>query len=228
MLKRLDPGRAEDEFPDSPKMLYRQLYYQALDLITLSINDRFNQPGYKIYQQLEDLLLKAIHKEDFESSLSVVSSFYSSDINQDQLRLHLTVLASNFSSRSFPTAMDNIDCVRKMTVKERELIGEVCNVLQLLLVMPSTNAISERSFSALRRVKTYLRNSMSQERLNHLLVLHVHKNLTDSMDLIAVANEFVSLSSHRQSIFGTFTQADILPVGHCGRCKASLKCTSCK
>ena len=48
--------------------------------------------------------------------------------------------------------------------------------------MPATNAISERSFSALKRVKTYLRSTTGEGRLNHLMLLHVHKELADSID----------------------------------------------
>ena len=70
--------------------------------------------------------------------------------------------------------------------------------------MPATNAVSERSFSALRRVKSYLRSTMTQSRLNNLMVLHVHKERTDCLDIVAVANDFVSASEHRSSIFGTF------------------------
>ena len=40
-------------------------------------------------------------------------------------------------------------------------------------VDPASNATSERSFSALRRVKTYLSSTMTQCRLNNLMVLHV-------------------------------------------------------
>ena len=71
--------------------------------------------------------------------------------------------------------------------------------------MPATNATSERSFSALRRVKSYLRSTMGEERLSNLLMLHVHKDLTDSLDLLEVANSFVSDSEHRRRIFGKFT-----------------------
>ena len=76
--------------------------------------------------------------------------------------------------------------------------------MQLLLVMPATNASSERSFSALRRVKTYLRTTMTQERLNHMMVLHVHKDSTDSLDLKKAVNEFISCSEHRTGIFAKF------------------------
>ena len=73
----------------------------------------------------------------------------------------------------------------------RLLFSELVNVLKLELVMSATNATSERSFSALRRLKTYLRSTMTQERLSHLMILHVHKETTDIMNLETVANESV-------------------------------------
>ena len=45
---------------------------------------------------------------------------------------------------------------------------------------------------------------MGQQRLNHLLLLHVHKYYTDKLDMVAVANRFVEFSSHRLAIFGKF------------------------
>ena len=76
----------------------------------------------------------------------------------------------------------------------------VCLAFQLLLVMPETNATSERSFSALRRIKTYLRSTMSQARLNHLMVLHYHQDFTDSLDIKLVANDFISAHESRMKI----------------------------
>ena len=58
--------------------------------------------------------------------------------------------------------------------------------------MPASNATSERSFSALRHIKTYLRSTMGQERLNNLMLLHIHKEITDDLDLKDVATEFIS------------------------------------
>ena len=68
--------------------------------------------------------------------------------------------------------------------------------------MPATNATSEPSFSALHRVKTYHRSSMGQMRLNNLMVLHVHKDLTDRLDLNEVGNEFVGNKEVRMRLFG--------------------------
>ena len=45
--------------------------------------------------------------------------------------------------------------------------------MKLVLVMAATNTTSERSFSALHRVKNYLSSTMSKQRLNNLMMLHV-------------------------------------------------------
>ena len=66
------------------------------------------------------------------------------------------------------------------------LFSEVATVLKLTLVMPATNALSEMSFSALRRIKNYLyRSTMTQKRMN--------KEDADNLNLIDVANELCHL-----------------------------------
>ena len=42
---------------------------------------------------------------------------------------------------------------------------------------------------------------MIQSRLKHLLILQVHNDAIDSLDLIACANEFVSANERRCSVF---------------------------
>ena len=49
------------------------------------------------------------------------------------------------------------------------LLSQVILVMNLILVMPAMNASSERSFSAIQSVKSYLRSTLTQERLNHLM-----------------------------------------------------------
>jgi hypothetical protein len=69
--------------------------------------------------------------------------------------------------------------------------------------LPSSSCTAERSFSSLRRLKTYLRSTMSAERLNSVVLLHTHKDLTDSLDIKALLQEFVEANDTRQSISGT-------------------------
>ena len=75
--------------------------------------------------------------------------------------------------------------------------------------MPATNAESERSYSALRLLKSYLRSTMSQRRLNHLILLKVHKSHVDSLNLVEVANDFITGHDHRKYVFSTkFEESD--------------------
>ena len=50
--------------------------------------------------------------------------------------------------------------MQSLSVTEREFISEVIFVVNLVVLAPATNAISERSFSALKRLKTYMRATM--------------------------------------------------------------------
>ena len=52
--------------------------------------------------------------------------------------------------------------LRSLTIGERMFFGQLCCVANLILVMPATNAVSERSFSTLRQVKSSLRATMNQ------------------------------------------------------------------
>ena len=85
---------------------------------------------------------------------------------------------------------------------QTSLIGHVTKLMELILVMPATNATAERSFSALRWVKSYLRSTMLQERLNYLMLLHVHRDETDKLCLKGSINEIVGDSVHRSNFFG--------------------------
>ena len=72
------------------------------------------------------------------------------------------------------------------------------------MVMPATNAASELSFLVLCRIKYYLRSTITQQRLNHLMILNIHKEALDDMDLKSIANEFVQGNEHRLSVLGNF------------------------
>ena len=74
------------------------------------------------------------------------------------------------------TMHDIIECIKTLSTVQRSMIYEVITIVDLLLVMPASNAMSERSFSALQRIKSYLRLTMTQQRLNSLMILHVHKD----------------------------------------------------
>ena len=71
-----------------------------------------------------------------------------------------------------------------------------------MLVMPATNAVRERPFSALKRLKTYLRSTTGEARLSHLMLLFVHKELADGIDMVEVTN--LRMTSGASTCSGSF------------------------
>lgn len=200
---RFEEGSAVGHHPDTPQDLYRRDYFECLDLIVACIRDRFDQPGYRILKNLENLLLKATRSEDYDSELEFVLDYYKDDLQPSILRTQLELLASTFTEQT-PTLKEIWDHFKDLSLAQRDIMSEVCVVIKLLMVMPATNAVSERSASGVRRIKTYLRSTMSQLRFNNLLVLHVHKDRADQLNLKTCLNEFVSGSDHRIHLFGSF------------------------
>ena len=128
-------------------------------------------------------------------------SFYEDDFDRATLLAQLQLFRTNFPVEQKKTIHDIVSVMQGMSVGERAMLSEVVKLVRLLLVMPATNTVSERSFSAMRRIKTYLRSTMLQERLNAAMTLHIHKDLTDSLDLKSLSNDFVAKSDYRKSKF---------------------------
>ncbi len=61
----------------------------------------------------------------------------------------------------------------------QEMFSEVDKLLRLYLTVPVTTTTAEWSFPVLRRIKTYLRSTMSESRLNNIMLLHEHKDFCD-------------------------------------------------
>ena len=80
------------------------------------------------------------------------------------------------------------------------LISEVLEVVKVILTVPVTNAVSERSCSTLHRFKFYLRSSMTQELISFCLIIATHKEKIDKLKLVEVTNQFCFENEHRFSI----------------------------
>ena len=81
------------------------------------------------------------------------------------------------------------------------LLSEVHKVLKIYLTIPIANA--EKCFSALKRIKTYLCNLMTEECLKNCMILHVHREKkNDQHNLGVIAKEFIN--DRRKFYFGNF------------------------
>ena len=75
------------------------------------------------------------------------------------------------------------------------MIPEVLSLMKLIIVSPATNAIIEKSFSALKSLKTACWSTMSDPRLNNLVILHIKRDILPST--VDIVNEFFDRSEYR-------------------------------
>ena len=54
-------------------------------------------------------------------------------------------------------------------------LPEIHKLMNLILIIPIAKASVERSFSALKRIKNYLRSSQSEERISNLTLISIRK-----------------------------------------------------
>ena len=75
--------------------------------------------------------------------------------------------------------------------------NNIFSLLTTLAVLPVTSCEAERCISCLRRLKTYLRSSIGQDRLTGLALLHIHDI---PIDIDQVIEEFALLYPRRMKL----------------------------
>jgi len=205
--KRIEIGEGECYHVDDVEDYYRLQYFEAIDLAVAGITNRFDQPGYTIYSNLESLLVKAANQNDYSAELEQVASFYE-DFDTPLLETQLHIFSSKYADATSKVSLKEIlDYLRILTEDQRIFFSQVNHLAKPILVMPASNAASERSFSTMRKIKNYLRNSMGQVRFNNLMILNIYKAELDALDLTCIAREFVHCQGkkeHRYKFLVTF------------------------
>ena len=187
---------------ETAEACYRAQYFDAIDTVVSTTKDRFDQPDYQIYANLEKTLLNGAMNKDIDETLVLLREHYENDFDFPQLKIQLESLSSSFKDGSSDlNLMDIVRHLQNLSHAQHLLLSQVFKLAQYCLVMPASNATSERAFSAMRRIKTYLRNTMSENRLNHAMCLSVHREMLDALDLKLVMNDFIDNVDRRKQVF---------------------------
>ena len=99
----------------------------------------------------------------------------------DQAKLH-TELSLIYENPEFKGCCGALALYQLlMSYNLQDTFSETVGLLNIIITTPMTTSEAERCFSTLKRIKTFLRNSMGQERLNALAMLSMERKLVLSM-----------------------------------------------
>ena len=158
---------------------------------------------------METPLLNGLQDVEVKEQLQLLQCHFEGDIDCLELSAQLPIFRILLNNGDgIVNFHDILNSVKALKPEQRCLISSVISVCKLILVNPATTATAERTFSLARRLLTWLRSKMGQKRFNNLALLHFHKERTDAIDIISVANDFI-INATRASNFGKFTAADL-------------------
>ena len=152
-----------------------------------------------------------LHAFDCEYSIPDEIFLYSKDVKIDKLKIQIQMLPDLLKSCNQANPSQTINSVTTLRTlcdlmnsmeSSKTMLSEVFQLLRIILTIPITSATAERTFSTMRRLKNFLRSTMSQTLFNNLKLLHVHKDKTDQIDLHNIANQFINVNSRRKNFFG--------------------------
>lgn len=181
-------GEAAAHAPAASVDYFRGEFFKILDTADVQFRERFHQKSLEVLQKLENVLITG--KTD-----SIVDQY--PEINRRMLDVQLAMFKLK---NTYTSSTEAADILRGMLPEVRGLFDQVEVLVMLLLVVPTSSAEAERSFSALRRLKTWLRHCM-----NNVAVCHIHQERTDALDRKKLCQEFISATDRGQHVFGSVT-----------------------
>ena len=132
-----------------------------MDGLSSSLRDRFNdKPSFFA-------LLSTLPPND-PSDIDEIENLYSLDNLFNEVRFWRNSLSPQVNQESLSELL-----------LSAQAYPSVRNVIQIIMTLPATTVETERSFSCMRRVKTWLRSAMTSDRLSDLCVLHCHQERVD-------------------------------------------------
>ena len=174
------------------------------------MNARFNQEGFHTVAQIEHLLISAVNGEEINenwTSLDIFKQFNEQTLQAELVSLP-TFLKMYNEDNSVPitkvTMMSTICDILNHKPSFKKLCPNVHTIMLYYNTIPLSSATAERTFSSMRRVKTWLRSRMRANTLTNSLFATIHKERFDLVNTEQIAREFVLRSSQRMNFFGQF------------------------
>ena len=115
------------------------------------------------------------------------------NLNSEELMIEIPLVKRVLSKES--DLQDLSDALLEL-VPLRSAFPNVVKRFQIGMTISVSTAKCERTFSALKRIKSFLRTTMSEERLTNLAILSIERDLSDSMDFEQVVEHFAK-KDHR-------------------------------
>ncbi|MCH83259.1 zinc finger MYM-type protein [Trifolium medium] len=188
-------------------------HHYRVDLFNAIIDYQLNELNSRFSEQATELLVlsAALNPNDAFKSYNVdeiynlVEKFYPSDFSTQEM----TQLEYELQHYEF-------DVLKDVNFQMLSTVGELCQklvksgksnsyplidrVLRLVLTLPVSTATTERAFSAMKIIKTRLRNKMEDDFLKDYMIVYIEDEIAEKFTSYEIVDEFKCIQSRRVHI----------------------------
>ncbi|KAL6561484.1 hypothetical protein OROMI_017085 [Orobanche minor] len=179
------------------------VFHAAIDFQVEELNNRFNDDAVELLRLSSALEPKDNFKSfNAQQICDLGTKFYPNDFSGQEMHLlrsqlaHYEVDVLHHVSFQHLTTISEL-CQRLVETNKTQHYNLIDRLVRLILTLPVSTATTERAFSAMKLVKTTLRNKMEKDYLTDSLVVYIERELARSIDEDSIIDDFYTQKNRR-------------------------------
>lgn len=165
-----------------------RIYYPLIDNMLVEMKERFSSMNLQILSGISSLSPDSDSFLFYDSIKPIADHL---NYNLSALRNELSVIKSMLESKSLASILD----LYRELHPYQSAFPVFFSILRYAITIPVSSTTCERTFSKMKRIKTSVRNTMMDERLNDLCLLAVERDV--KIDFEQLMDDFSTI--HRNS-----------------------------
>ncbi len=182
---------------------FADVFLAAIDVQLQELNCRFGESTMELLTLSSALDPKNGYKSfNIDSICMLVEKYYPADFtDQDKINLRYQLRSFEIDVHTHPElqALSSIQELCRRLVETGRVSRHylIDRLIRLILTLPVSTATGERAFSAMKIIKTRLRNRMEDGFLEDNMTVNIEKEISKSFDSECILEDFISLKERR-------------------------------
>ena len=161
--------------------------YEMVDKVNAELKRRFDEKNIVVMQSVTSLCPSSSSFLDEDSLVAFAKLF---NVNTDCLRCEIATFHHLLKRKDKEDHPKGLLQMLSYLETLKEAFSELHRIVLIACTLPVSSAECERNFSSMKLIKNELRSVMKQERLDSLMMLGIHRERGEKLDLDNVVDRF--------------------------------------